>query len=277
MTLSEGSNSDSEAPRARPLKGRTILVTRAKSQAKEFGEALEQAGAAVVYFPTIEITPPDSWVECDTAIRHLNTYDLIAFTSVNAVDHFFGRALAVDGWSLPTIRQKKVFAVGEKTRSALESHGCMIEALPEKATAEELGHLLQQSELKGKRVLLPRGNLATQVLPKLLQQSGAIVDEVIVYQTRKPEIKGVEPIQQMLANQAIDAVTFFSPSSVQNFIDLIPSINLDGVAVAAIGEVTAAAARQAGMRVDVVPPNPTFESMAISLADFFSRATTGVT
>ncbi len=141
-------------------------------------------------------------MKCDIAIRHLHTYDLIAFTSVNAVENFFARALAVDGWSLSTIRQKRVFAVGEKTRSALESQGCKAEDLPEKATAQELGHFLQQIELKGKSVLLPRGNLGTQVLPKLLQQSGAIVNEVIVYQTRKPEIKSVESIQQMLANRS---------------------------------------------------------------------------
>ncbi len=276
MTESNGLNSDSENDGMKPLEGRTILVTRAESQAKEFGEKLELAGATIVYFPTIEITPPDSWVECDTAIRHLHTYDLIAFTSVNAVENFFARALSVDGWSLSTIRQKRVFAVGEKTRSALESHGCKTEDLPEKATAQELGHFLQQIELKGKSALLPRGNLGTQVLPKLLQQSGAIVHEVIVYQTRKPEIKSVESIQQMLTKGAIDVVTFFSPSSVRNFTDLLPAANLNGVAIAVIGEVTSAAAQQAGLRVEVIPPNPTSESMVSSLTDFFSRATTGV-
>lgn len=275
MTVSDGLNSDSENDGTKPLDGRTILVTRAKSQAKEFGETLELAGATIVYFPTIEITPPDSWVECDTAFRHLHTYDLIAFTSANAVESFFARALTADGWSLSTIRQKRVFAVGEKTRRALESHGCKTEGLPEKATAEMLGHLLRQFELQGKRVLLPRGNLGTQVLPKLLRQSGATVDEVIVYATRKPEIKNVESIHEMLANRAIDAVSFFSPSSVGNFIDLLPTANLDGVAIAAIGDVTAAAAQQAGLRVDVIPPNPTSESMVSSLTDFFSRATTG--
>ncbi len=49
MTVSNGLNSDSEKDVTKPLEGRTILVTRAKSQAKEFGEKLELAGATIVY------------------------------------------------------------------------------------------------------------------------------------------------------------------------------------------------------------------------------------
>jgi len=276
--MSDGLNSESRHRETKPLEGKTILVTRARNQAKEFAEQLELAGATVVYFPTIEIAPPESWADCDNAIRNLHTYDLIVFTSVNAVESFFARALRVDGESLSTIRQKRVFAVGEKTRRALESHGCEIETLPEKATSEDLGHLLQQNELRGKRVLLPRGNLGTRILPKLLRQSQAIVDEVIVYRTQKPKVKGVESIEHMLTNQAIDVVTFFSPSSIQNFAELIPLACLDGVTVAVNGEVSATSARAAGIKVEVIPPNPTAESMVSSLKDFFaSQIATGAT
>jgi uroporphyrinogen-III synthase len=250
-----------------PLKGRRVLITRAKEQTDEFAHALERAGATVSFFPTIEIVSPDSWVECDRAIRNLHDYHFLAFTSVNAVENFFSRALVVDGWSLPTIRRNKIYAVGEKTKSALESHGCKVE----EATAEELGHLLGRVEMRGKRVLLPRGNLGTQLLPKLLRQHGAIVDEVVVYQTRKPESPDVESVQRMLHNKEIDAVTFFSPSSFRNFVDLISSDKLNGVVVAVIGEVTANTAQSAGLKVDVVAAKASSESMVSSLADFFAK------
>jgi uroporphyrinogen III methyltransferase/synthase len=255
------------------LKGRTVLVTRTRQQAEEFAHALDQAGATVAYFPTIEIVPPDSWIECDRAIRNLHDYNLSVFTSVNAVENFFSRALVVDGWSLSTIRRNKIYAVGEKTKGALESHGCRVEDLPWKATAEELGHLLGRMEMRGKRVLLPRGNLGTQLLPKLLRQYGAIVDEVVVYQTRKPESPDVESVQRMLDNKEIDAVTFFSPSSVRNFVDLISSDKLNGVVVAVIGEVTTHAAQRAGLNVDIVAAKASSESMVSSLADFFAMQT----
>jgi uroporphyrinogen III methyltransferase/synthase len=272
--MSDGLNSGSRNQASKPLAGKTILITRARRQAEEFAQALELAGATVTCFPTIEIAPPESWSDCERAIRHLHTYDVVVFTSVNAVESFFARALVADVWSPSTIRQKRIYAVGEKTKSALESHGCRVEDVPQKATAEELGHLLKRIDLRGKRVLFPRGNLGTQIFPKLLQQSGATIDEVIVYRTQKPEVKDVESIQKTLANQAIDVVTFFSPSSVRNFTELITPARLDDVAVGVIGEVTAAAAREAGIRVDVIPPNPTSESMVSSLIDFFVPQTT---
>jgi uroporphyrinogen-III synthase len=256
-----------------PLKGRRVLITRAKEQSDEFAHALEQAGATVAYFPTIEIVPPDSWIECDRAIRSLHDYHLLVFTSVNAVENFLSRAPTVDGWSLSTIRRNTIYAVGEKTKGALEAHGCKVEDLPWKATAEELGRLLGRMEMQGKRVLLPRGNLGTQLLPKLLRQYGAIVDEVVVYQTGKPESPNVEPVQRLLDRKEIDAVTFFSPSSVRNFTDLISSEKLNGVAVAVIGEVTANAAQRAGLKVDVVAAKASSESMVSSLAGFFALQT----
>jgi uroporphyrinogen-III synthase len=256
-----------------PLKGRRVLITRAKEQSEEFAHALEQAGATVAYFPTIEIVPPDSWIECDRAIRSLHDYHLLVFTSVNAVENFFSRAPTVDGWSLSAIRRNTIYAVGEKTKGALESHGCKVEDLPWKATAEELGRLLGRMEMRGKRVLLPRGNLGTQLLPKLLRQYEAIVDEVVVYQTRKPKSPDVESVQRMLDNKEIDAVTFFSPSSVRNFTDLISKDKLNGVVVAVIGEVTANEARRSGLRADVVAANATSESMVNSLVDFFAMQT----
>jgi uroporphyrinogen-III synthase len=256
-----------------PLRGKRVLITRAKEQAEDFAHALEQAGATVAYFPTINIVPPDSWIECDKAIRSLHDYHFLVFTSVNAVENFFSRAPTADGWSLSTIRRNKIYAVGEKTKRALESHGCKVEDLPWKATAEELGHLLGRMEMRGKRVLLPRGNLGTQLLPKLLRQYGAIVDEVVVYQTRRPESQDIVPIQKMLDNNGIDAVTFFSPSSVRNFVDLISSDKLNGVVVAVIGEVTANAVERAGLKVDVVAAKASSESMVSSLADFFAMQT----
>jgi uroporphyrinogen III methyltransferase/synthase len=252
-----------------PLKGRTILITRAKEQAEEFAHALGQAGATVAYFPTIEIAPPDSWAECDRAIRILHDYHFLVFTSVNAVETFFARAMTTDVWSLSKIRQKNVYAVGEKTKSAVESYGCIVEDLPGKGSAEELGHLIGRMEVRGKKVLLPRGNLGTQVLPKLLRQYGAIVDEIVVYQTQKPESRDVGSIRKMLDAKEIDAVTFFSPSSVRNFTDLIAGSKLDAVVIAVIGETTANAVRNAGLRVHVISSKAASESMVSSLSEFF--------
>ena len=74
-----------------PLLGRTVVITRAASQAGEFVTALERYGAAVIICPTIAITDPESYQSLDEAIENLYGYDWIVFTSANAVDYFLRR------------------------------------------------------------------------------------------------------------------------------------------------------------------------------------------
>ena len=75
-----------------PLRGRTIIVTRPRSQSEEIGSRLEALGASVIYFPTIEIAPPDSWDAVDDVLRKLSEYEWIIFTSANGARFFFERS-----------------------------------------------------------------------------------------------------------------------------------------------------------------------------------------
>lgn len=254
----------------RGLEGKTVLVTRPKAQSEALVKALEAEGANVVLFPTIEIGPPDSWTKCDEAIRRIPAYDVLVFTSANAVERFFERILIVDGRNLSAMRQKNVYAVGEMTKNALESRGCRVNDIPEKATATDLGLLLQKLDLRQKKVLFPRGDLGGSALLTLLRSSGAHVDDPIVYKTGKPEATSVMPIKEMLLKREIDAVTFFSPSSVRNFVELFSAESLIGIPVFVIGEVTAQAALGLGVGVAVISPTSTVRSMIESLKEYFS-------
>ncbi|HYG10192.1 MAG TPA: uroporphyrinogen-III synthase, partial [Pyrinomonadaceae bacterium] len=71
-----------------PLRGRTVVITRAEAQSAEFAAELERYGARVVACPTIEIVEPESFALLDEAIEHLYGYDWLIFTSTNGVDFF---------------------------------------------------------------------------------------------------------------------------------------------------------------------------------------------
>src|SRR5205085_9526865 len=75
----------------KPLFGKRIVVTRAREQASELKRLLEDAGAHVVQFPTIEIVPPPSWESLDHVIDALAEYQWLIFTSANGVKFFFER------------------------------------------------------------------------------------------------------------------------------------------------------------------------------------------
>jgi uroporphyrinogen-III synthase len=73
------------------LRGRTVLVTRARTQSEDITTQLEALGAAVIHLPTIEFIPPTSWAQLDASIENIREYDWIVFTSANGANFFFNR------------------------------------------------------------------------------------------------------------------------------------------------------------------------------------------
>jgi len=250
---------------SKPLAGRTILVTRPTTEALSFMQKLERRGGRVLLLPTIEIVPPESWQDCDEAIANIRRYQAIFFTSSNAVRYFFGR-VETHGTVSEVLGGIALFAVGEKTKKAIESFRREVLWVPETFNAESLAKSFRNEEVAGKRFLFPRGNLGGETLMEKLRALGAMVDAVTVYRTVKPSASDVERIKPMIDQKQIDVITFFSPSSVKNFLEMMPGFEQGRVQIAVIGETTAQAVRQQGLRVDVIAPKATAESLAYSIA-----------
>ena len=102
-----------------PLAGKKILITRARDQSSEFATRLENLGAEVIEFPTIEILPPCSWKEIDRAIDELKSYDWIIFTSVNGVNFFLQRLTDKEG-NRRILSSLKICAIGPATAKKLQ-------------------------------------------------------------------------------------------------------------------------------------------------------------
>jgi uroporphyrinogen III methyltransferase/synthase len=107
---------------ARPLHGKRVVVTRARAQAQALVDLLEDAGAEVLVFPTIEFADPESFEPVDADIRRLDAYAWVVFTSANAVDRFFARLAAV-GTDPRAVAGLEIAAVGPATAAARERPG----------------------------------------------------------------------------------------------------------------------------------------------------------
>ena len=133
---------------------------------------------------------------------------------------------------------------------------------------------LRGKVVKGMRVLLPRARVAREVLPRQLQRQGARVEVVEAYRTEPPE-NAQSRWAQVLDEAAPQMVVFTSSSTVANLADLSRprslAESLQGVAVACIGPITAATAREFGLRVDLVPPKYTTASLIEAMEAYFSR------
>ncbi len=252
---------------ARPLAGRTILVTRAREQASALRVLLEAAGARVEECPAIRFDPPATWAPLDAALRGAQGYDWILVTSANTV-RFVLERLFVLGLGPRALIGPRVVAIGPATAQALERAGLQVEHLPEEFRAEGIVELLAREPLEGARILLPRAAVAREILPRLLGERGARVDVVEAYCTATDR-EGVAAARALLAAGGIDAVTFTASSTVRALVDALgaqaPAL-LGGVLLAAIGPITAETLREAGLTAQVVAAEYTTAGLTRALA-----------
>jgi uroporphyrinogen-III synthase len=255
-----------------PLRGKTVLVTRPKDQAEEFSLLLSKQGANVVFVPTIQITSPESWEACDTAISQIHVYDAIIFTSANAVHSFLSR-LDIQGSTSAQdrLRNNVCYVVGSKTGEALVAHGIVPSTLPGVANGRELAETLSQSPIDGRKFLFPQGNLVQDELAKILRSHGAQVDEVTVYDTVIPLDADAQSIRETIEKGSVDVISFFSPSSVKNFLILVPAALVSSKTIAAIGTSTATAAKEMGLHVHITPIQPTSKAMVDAIVQYFNE------
>lgn len=253
------------------LFGRRIIVTRARAQASDFAECLESYGAEVIQFPTIETQLIPDNAALDRAIDQLATYNWVIFTSVNAVGYFY-RHLREKGKDTRSLGNARICAVGPKTVAALDQIGICADYIP----SQHRGSILA-AELKGvegQKILLPRASIAADDLPNDLQDRGAIVDAIPIYETVKAGAEGREALEADLHNGRIDMVTFTSSSTVTNFLEMFdshpPVVLLDQAHIAVIGPSTVATVEARGLTVDVVAKQASVESLAEEIVKFYT-------
>ena len=261
------------------LAGRTIVITRARAQAREFVAELEKYGARVLVCPTIEVAEPESYDRLDEAIGHLYGYDWIILTSVNGVEYFL-RRLQVRGHQVSELDDLRVCAIGEATAESLVAAQVHVDLIPDQLKAEGVfvaleGFVGGREALGGLNVLIPQAVVARDYLPKALEEAGARVDVVTAYRTIQPDGLDHGRVSAMLAGGAADCIAFTSASTVKNLARLFDANDLSeilrGVAVACSGDLTAKTAAEYGLHVDIQPPEFTIPALARAIAEHFSQ------
>jgi uroporphyrinogen III methyltransferase/synthase len=222
------------------------VVTRARDQAGELSARLEALGAAVLEMPTIEIRPAQDYIALDRAIANLAAYDWLIFTSANGV-RFFLERLDRSAADLRALRAR-ICAIGPATRAAVEALHLKVDMMGQEYVAEGLLAAFTDTDLAGKRILLPRAAVARDLVPKELAHRGALVDVVEAYQTVVPECAAARA-REVFAGDKPDCITFTSSSTVQNFVNAAGAQVLEGVRVVSIGPVTTRTARSFGIAV----------------------------
>jgi len=169
---------DTSAPR--------VVITRPLAQAAPLAQRVTALGRETVLFPLLEIHPLPDTTPLRAALDDVHNYALAAFVSPNAIDATFALLTA---WP----REVPLAIMGEGSRAALARHG----VTPDNATifsprdtgrtdSQTLLAALDLPALRGKQVLILRGETGRELLADALRAAGVGVTQVAAYRRCAP-------------------------------------------------------------------------------------------
>jgi uroporphyrinogen-III synthase len=264
----------SKKPNVSALAENRIVITRAVEQSFELVTKLERLGAIPISLPLVAFSTPENFEPLDAALRRWQEFDWVLFTSANAVQSVATRAAATKLGILKPTNRPQIAAVGPATNEAATKAGLQVAHVAKThlglALAEELA-----AQLRNKNVFLPRSDRANHDLPAALKKLGTNVTEVAAYHTLPPGDVDRTRVSQVLENNS-DAALFFSPSAVNNLVDLIGRESLaalqNKIAIVAVGPVTTAALRNQGVTRIITAADTTPAAILAALESHFANA-----
>lgn len=165
-----------------------VIVTRPLGQADALAQKIAAIGRDAIVFPLLEIQPLADVGELSAALADLASYAVVAFVSPNAIDAAFARQ--------PQWPRDIVFAVmGEGSRAALARHGITPSTAhvvsphdAERTDSQTLLQALDVAALKGRQVLIIRGESGRELLADELRAAGVKVKQVAAYRRVAPNL-----------------------------------------------------------------------------------------
>lgn len=255
----------------RPLKNKTVVLTRTVEQSTESAAVFSELGAKVIIFPTLEIVPPANWKNFDEMVLNKIKPDFIIFTSAHTVTMFAQRLKELQKDF--DFSYTKVVAIGSKTNQICKQNNIPVNIVPEKFSGEGVVAALSKFNLKNKIIFIPRSAIGRAELPKGLEELGAIIKTVPVYNVSLPRKSVIEESFKQLKESKPDVYVFTSPSTFENFLTIMkidnPANYFKGVDVAAIGPTTKSAIESRKVKVNIMPSEYTIKGLANKMIEYY--------
>jgi uroporphyrinogen-III synthase len=247
---------------------RRILVTRPAPQADDLARLLRARALTPVLVPTVAIDASTAAGELDAMLQSLEGASWLILTSANGAEAL-GARLSANRDRLPA--GLRVAAVGPATAAALRAGGIGVDYVPDEyltvAIADGLG------EVRGRRLVLARADVATVALRETLVGRGAIVEEVVAYRTVEGPAVSRDPLHAAL-HADLDGIAFTSSSTVRGLLRLASPVDRGracAIPAFCIGQVTADTARHSGFDIAAVADDHTARGLANAIAAHFAR------
>lgn len=233
----------------KPLFGKSIMVTRSRTQSSSLVEKVMDLGGNPIELPTIRIDKIENNIELENEIKNIKDYTYLVLTSKNGVEIFFDKLeeMNLDSRALSNL---KICAIGSATAKSIKERGIKADIVPEKFVAEYLFEELEPILKSSDKVLMPRAKNARDFLVDKISEICEI-KEVHTYETVVDLTKKEEALN-ILEKEEVGYITFASSSTVKNFVEIIGNENIDKIKnlkVISIGPITTQTAKNLNINV----------------------------
>ena len=257
MTTLVGMEAAAGEPTPTDREPKRVVVTRSEANDGPLSSELRNLGLPVLLWPavTVEMTETGPLEE---ALANINSFQWIVFASRHAV-------AAVTGLMAIQPASVRIAAVGQATAQVLRQRGWSVDLLPSEANAAALVDAFAAGAVEGARILFPASSRALPTIAVGLKQLGADVIQVEAYRTESSNVLDVEDCRSWIARGSIGAVTFASPSAVDELAHALGEADFDrllsAAAAVAIGPTTARALADRG-HASVLAESATLQGLA---------------
>ena len=217
-----------------------VAITRPKDRAKKACEIVEELGGEAFLAPTLDLKPVDT-ESLKELVAQKDELDWLIFTSPTTI-------VSLKKFHPDFLKDLncKLAVIGNKTGKLAEKEGLTVDLMPEEFTAEGLIEEFKRQGITGKTIGIPRTASARAVLPEELEKLGNTVILAEAYKSLFPmDEKAVQELIEKIENKEIDAITFTSPLTVENFFEIvedkekIAELLSENVLTVCIGPITA--------------------------------------
>jgi uroporphyrinogen III methyltransferase/synthase len=235
-----------------------VVVTRSEAHDGPLSSQLRNLGLPVLLWPAVSVEVAQSG-PLEQALAQVESFDWIVFASRHAV--------AAVTRIIPTQPSNvRIAAVGQATAQVLRQRGWHVDLLPDESNAAGLVDSFGSgTPLRGVRVLYPASSRALPTIAAGLRQLGAEVVQVEAYRTESSATLDVEECRTWISRGGIGAVTFASPSAVEELEHALGKDDfrrlLSSAAAVAIGPTTARALSDRGYN-STLAESATLEGLA---------------
>ncbi len=198
----------------------------------------------IIHRQMIKCVPVKDYSKLDDALKRIDTFNWLIFTSANAVRFFFER-LRSSGADARSLSPVKVAVIGRTTAQQLLGFGIAVDVVPDTESSAGLLEIFSTIDMKNQNVLLPQAKVASKELPEGLIKLGAKVETIPVYQTVEIEPEDID-------FQHIDKILFTSGSTVRAFVKKFGKVP-PHIKACCLGLPTQTIAKENGFDAEILP------------------------